>query len=104
MQSVSEQQVHAGKLPERMALEGVRLRYVVDCHLDEILAQVYTSITTPPLLPYPLGKVMSTIRVEACKMELWNQSTQALCAVQKNDLTLIGSSGCFIYAGQSLSH
>ena len=100
VQDVSEQQVRSGALPERLAPEGVLLRYAVDCQLDQMLARVYAGVTTPPLLPHPLGKVMSTIRGEACKMELRHQSADALCQLLKNQLSLVGPPGCFIYAGE----
>lgn len=99
LQDVSDDLVRGGSLAEKMAAEGVRLRYAVDSHLDELLASVYRGATEAPLLPNPFGKVMAIIRSEACKMELWHTDTRSLQSVCMNTLTRVGPAGSFIYAG-----
>lgn len=100
-QDVSSDLVRGGSLAETMAAEGVRLRYAIDTHLDDLLARVYRGATEAPLLPNPFGKVMSIIRSEGCKMELWQTTTATLQAVTMNTLARVGPAGCFIYAGDA---
>jgi hypothetical protein len=101
LQEASSQQVSAGLLPQTLALEGVRMRYLIDSCVDEMLAAVYSSITSPPLLQNPLGKVLSMVRQFGCRMELGQAMGAHLEQIQSNRLTKVGPHGSFIYAGNS---
>jgi hypothetical protein len=79
----------------------VRMRYLIDSCVDQMLAAVYTSITSPPLLQNPFGKVMSLVRQFGCRMERGQTSNAQLERIQSNALTKVGPQGSFMYAGTS---
>lgn len=100
VQEVSSQQVSAGSLPKTLALEGVRMRYLTDARVDEMLAEVYAAATAPPLLHNPFGRVVSIVRQYGCRMEAGYGAGGAGGAAQGvNELTRVGPPGSFIYAG-----
>lgn len=75
------------------------MRYLVDSCVDQMLAAVYTSITSPPLLQNPFGNVMSLVRQFGCRMERGQATDAQLEQMQANRLTKVGPQGSFIYAG-----
>jgi hypothetical protein len=99
LQDASSQQVKAGLIPGSLAEEGVCMRYLMDARIDILLADVYRTVTSAPLLHNPFGKVMSMVRCSACAMEISQLDTQALVGKLSNRLSKIGPPGGFVYAG-----
>eukprot|EP00775_Hariotina_reticulata_P008243 gene8243-8433_t len=94
---VTEAQVRAGAVVERVATEGVMLQYAVDCKLDVLLSSVYDSLTQPPMPLNPYPRLLHFLRAHAARLDLWRDDLPAVCDQLLNQLVLLAPPG-FMYA------
>lgn len=89
-------------MPATLAIEGVRLRYLVDSRIDGLLADIHRRITAPPMLANPFGKIGSLIREYAARMEMRQSTPAAWAARVLNTITKVPQPGSFVYEGVPL--
>ena len=101
MQAASLQQVKGGLVPAALAMEGVRLRYLVDARIDDLLATVHHRITTPPMLANPFGKIVAALHDHAACMEMSQLPPSTQADLVFNVITKATEPGSFVYQGMA---
>lgn len=97
--AVTEAQVRAGAVAERVATEGVMLQYAVDTKLDLCLSSIYEAVTKPPLPLNPYPRLLHILRAHAAKLDLFQEDMDDVREQLLNQLVLLEPAS-FMYAAQ----